>query len=825
MAAHSSLRHAWRSLLRAPAFTLTAVLTLVIGIAATVAIFAVINGVLLRPLPYGSPDRLVGAWHDLPPLNLFHIEQTNGTYLTYKRLARTIEGIGLYDEGAVNLADPSGATDPQRIAAAWLSKSVIEVLQVYPVIGRNFNDAEDLPNGPDVVILSHTLWQNRFGAERSVIGRRIDVNGRSREVIGVMPAHFRFPDASTQLWMPIAIDPNAQYTDGFNNEAVARLKPGVTIAEAERDFAEVLPRVAELYPMMAPNVPTKMVLEQGKPRPLLRALRDDMTQDVATTLWMVGAAAVLVLLVACFNVANLILVRADARQRELALREALGAGRGRVLAHFLSESVVLAGVAAVLGLGVAWAAVRALVALGPADLPRLSELGIDAATVAFTVALTFVVALVCSIIPALRIGRVDLSNALREGGRTGTAGRTRHRVRGALVAAQIALALVVLAGSGLLLRTFQRLNAVRPGFDPERVATLWISTPAARYAGDSSYVRFYARLLAGARELPGVQSVGLTSRLPLDNRNMNKNPFYPEGDASYEQKIPPLQIYTTVDGGYFDAMRIPLVAGRTFDRLERQRWDEVVISRHTAVTFWHDSTGRAAVGKRFRGLPGGPWFTVIGVAEDIRDTALAAPPSGIVYYPQVAGPDDNASQSRRTMALVLRTSGDPLTITGPIRALMRDMDPMLPLYDIRPMTEVVQRSMARLSFITIVLGAAAVVTLLLGAIGLYGVMTYLVTLRTRELGVRLALGAQPREVATMMTRQGLVLTGIGVAGGLALFVAVARFLRSFLFGVAPGDPVTLVAASLMLVAIAALASWIPARRAARVDPALTLRAE
>jgi predicted permease len=829
------VRHAWRSLRRTPVFTITAALTLVIGIGASVAIFAVVNGVLLRPLPYGSPDRLVGVWFDLPPINMTHAQQTQTSYYTFQRLAQTIDGIGLYQEGSANVSEPGGTTEPQRLTSAWITATLLPVLRVSPVLGRNFTAEEDRPfvtaagvgrrDAGTVVIISEGLWRSRFAADSHVVGRTLEVNGSTREIIGVMPRRFRFPAAATDLWLPLGLDPGNKFPGGFNYNAIARLRPGVSVADAQRDFTAVLPRMVELYPSFAPGVTTQMLMEQARPRPALIPLQDDVTGGIAKTLWMVAAAAALVLLVACANVSNLILVRADGRQRELAVREALGAGRARLLSHFVAESVVLAGLAGVAGLGLATVAIRLLVSAGPADIPRLAEVGVDAPVLLFTVVLTAFVALFCSVIPALRIGRVHLSNALRAGGRGGTSGRVQQRVRGALVAAQIALALVLLTGSGLLVRTFQRLHAVRPGFDPQHVMTFWVSPSRARYPGDSAVARFYAQLEARVGALPGVQAVGLSSRLPLVGYGMNQNPLYPEGDPSYATKIPPLQINTVANGTYFRAMGIPLVSGRTFDRLDLQRDGEAIVSRRTATEFWHDSTGAAALGKRFRDLPAGPLYTVIGVVGDVRDTSLAALPSQTVYFPEVAERDTLFSQTARTLALVVRTPGDPAAITTAVRHAVHELDPSLPLFDVKPMTTAFDASMAQLSFIILILGAAAVVTLLLGAIGLYGVMAYVVTLRTRELGVRIALGAQPGAVAAMMTRQGMVLTGIGIAGGLALFGLLARFLRSFLFGVAPGDPVTLAGASLMLAAVAALASWIPARRASRADPAGALRAE
>jgi len=825
MSFSSAVRPAWRSLSRSPAFTLTAAVTLVIGIGAAVTIFALVNGVLLRPLPYGDPDRLVGAYHRMDLVGLSKANQTAGTYFTYKKLARSLDGIAIYQTSAVNVSDPRGGGEPQRIQSARVSGSVLPVLQVSPLVGRNFTDAEDLPNGPNVILISEGLWRSRFGADRGILGRTLEVNGRSREIIGVMPRRFRFPTPETQIWLPLQLNPNEQFPGGFNYDGIARLRKGVTVADAQRDLTSVLPRIIELFPNLAPGVSTKLLLDQAKPVPLLVPLKEDVTGGIAKTLWIVAAAAGVVLLVACANVTNLILVRADGRQRELAVREALGAGRGRVIAHFLAESLLITAVSGVAALALAAVAIRVLVGVGSSAIPRLAEVHIDLPTIAFAIAVSALAAIVCSIVPTMRIGRVDLSDALREGGRGGTAGRARQRLRSALVAGQLALALVALASSGLLLRTFQRLNAVRPGFDPEGVTTFWVSLPGARYPSDTAVVRFYTQLLDRTRSLPGVREVGISSRLPLSTSGMSQDPYYPEGDESYADKIPPLQLYTTTDGGYFRAMGIPLLAGKTFDRLDVQRSDEAIVSRATAVQFYKDSTGRVALGKRFRELPNGPWSTIIGVVGDTRDTSLAAPPSMTVYRPESYSVPQSGGPTQWTMALVVRTAGEPTAITSAVQRVVRELDPGLPLFDVRPMSAVAAASMAQLSFTILVLGAAAIVTLILGAVGLYGVMAYVVSLRTRELAVRIALGATPAAVVGMLTRQGVAVTGVGIAAGLAVFVLVARALKSLLFGVAAMDPVTLAGASLLLVAIAALASWLPARRTSQVDPADVLRAE
>jgi putative ABC transport system permease protein len=820
-----TLRHSLRSLRRTPVFSVTAALTLVIGLASAVAIFAVVNAVILRPLPYGNADQLVGAWHDLPPLNLKKATQTPATWLTYQRLARTIEGIGIYQQSAANIG-ANGGGEPQRVQSVWVSHEVIPLMQTPPLLGRTFRPEEDVVNGPMVVMISEKLWRTRFGADPALVGKSIDIGGASREVIGVMPAKFRFPDGETDLYLPMQLARDGT-GGGFSYDAVARMKPGVRLEDAQRDFEAVLPRMVELYPTFVPGVTTQMLMDQAKPVPVLTRMKDDVIGGISRTLWMVAAAAGLLLLVACANVTNLILVRADGRQRELAVREALGAGRARVLGHFLSESALLTLAAGVAAVGLAWLALRALKA-SPVSIPRVAEVGIDGATVMFAIVVSIAVIIAVSIVPGLRVGKVHLSNALREGGRGGTSGKAQQRVRGALVAAQIAIAVVVLAGSGLLLRSFQRLNAVQPGFNADNVATLWISVPRARYANDTAFVRFYAQLDERLSSLGAVEYAGMTSRLPLTTNGFNQNPLYPEDDpTTYANKIPPLQLYTTVDGDYFKAMGIPLVAGRTFGPLDGQPASEAVISRKTATHFWGDSTGQRALGKRFRSLPTGPAYTVVGVVGDTRDSSLAKPASQAVYFPQAMGGDTMFTQARRTMALVLKPKAGVTTsaVVSAAQAIVREMEPSLPTFDVRPMSQVWATSVSQLRFTMLILGTAAAITLLLGAIGLYGVMAYAVTLRTRELGVRIALGAQPMEVAAMMTRQGIGLTILGIAVGLSTFLMVARFLQSFLYGVAPADPVTLVGTSLLLIAIAALASWIPARRASRVDPAETLRAE
>ena len=825
MSLRQSVTYAARSLARAPLFSIAVILTLTIGIGAASAIFAVVNAVLLRPLPYEQPDRLFGAWFDMAPINLSHIQQTAATYRTFKQFARSIEGIAAYQDGSLNVGAPANRGEPERVSVAWLTANAIPLLGVRPVAGRSFSEAEDQPKAAPVALISERLWKRRFAGDASPLGRKLVIAGKLTEVIGVMPGQFRFPNAGTDIWLPLQLDPNDPYPGGFNYTTFARLKPGFTLDAARRDFASVLPRVVEVSPNMAPSVPMKMVLDQAKPVNRLVPMRDDVIGDAGRTLWMVAATALLVLLVTCANVANLLLVRADARQRELAVRSALGAARGRVLAHFLTEAGVLATVSALLGLGIAVVATRLLVSTGPSAIPRLSEVQVNSTVVAFTLVVATLVAIACSAFPAARFLRSNPLAGLRDGGRGGTAGGKRQRTRGALVVAQVALALVVLATSGLLLRSFQRLHAVRPGFDPQGVATLWVAAPDLRYPTDSNVVRFFMNVVERVAQLPGVRNVGLSSRLPLSQEGMNQNPVYVEGDATTATKIPPLAVYVTADSGYFRAMGIPLIAGRLFDRLDRQRPEEAIISVETARMVFHDSTGRTALNKRFQELPNGPWHTVVGVVGSVRDTSLASGPTRTVYLPEAAAADTTTGQFHRTLAIVARTSGDVALATRGIQRVIRELDPTLPTFGVRSMRATVDASMAMLSFTMVVLIVAAAVTLLLGMVGLYGVIAYVVALRTRELGVRIALGAQPSAVATMVTGQGLALCGAGIAIGLALVVLGGRFLRALLFEVGPSDPIALGTTVLIIVGFALVASWVPARRAARVNPAEALRAD
>ena len=817
------IRHAMRSLRRHPTFCLAALGTLAIGIGALTTMFAVVDAILLRPLPYRDPERLVGTWHDMAVINLPHAPQSPQTYFTYATQARTIDGIGLYVETSANVASTNGKTDPQRLAIAGCTATLFSVLGVAPLRGQLFTREEDQPGAEPVAVISEDFWRSTYGSDPDIVGKLIDVDGESRRIVGVLPRSFQIPRAGIALWVPLNIDPANPPPAAFTYDGIARLTPGVSRQTAERDFASVLPRAADLYPKFVPGITTGQILAQTKPRPFLTPLRDDIVGAVSGTLWATAAAALLLYLVACINVGNLALVRFDARQSELAVRQALGAGRARLARSYFSEIAIIASVSGLVALVLARIALRLLARDGPSGLPRLAEVAIDRRAVLFLLVASAGAAMLSGVIPMHRLRRGTIP--LIRGTRGGTASRAANRTRQTLVVVQIALALVVLAVSGLLVRSFARLNSVRPGFDADHVATYWVSLPASRYPTDTAIVHFFASLLDRARALPGVSSAGLTSRVPLVHRGFNDNPLYAEGVVQTDQKLPPLQLFTTVGGDYFQTMRIPLLSGKLFDAMDVQREGDAIVSSRTAAMFWHDSTGRSVIGKRFRVLPTSRWYTIVGVVGSTRDSSLATAAVPGVYFPETETTDPRGARTAHTLALVLRTREDPSTLTPAVHRIVRELDASLPLFDVQSMSAAVRASTARLRFTVLVLGAAAMVTLALGALGLYGVMGYVVALRRREIGIRIALGATPGAVAGATTREAMAVAAIGLAAGLALFAAAAPLARSMVFGVAAWDPVAVGGAGAMLVAAAMLASWLPARRAARVDPAETLRAD
>jgi predicted permease len=823
-----AVRYALRSLKRTPVFTIAVILTLAVGVAAVGSMFAIVYGVLLAPLPYEQPERLVSVRLQTPDAG--EIQQPPALQVTYAQRARTLEGVAFYRTGSTNLWSEGSDATADSVVATWVSASMMPLLGIPPLLGRSFTPEEELRGGPDAVVLSEHEWRTRFGAATDVIGRTLMVNSVAREIVGVMPARFSFPSAETRVWLPAKRFDNATVGD-FAYRGVARLAPGASVEQARRELAAVLPELAEAFPRLDSTAidrtqgrlsesSTATWLADVRPQPIVQPLHEYVTAGIARPLWLLAAAAGLVLLVAWANVSNLLLIRADGRQPELAVRAALGAGRLRTATHFAAEALLLGATASMLALLLVYGAVGTLVAFGPADVPRLAELDVGLPTVAFIGLVAAVGVVICAAVPAARSWRTRLSNNLREGGRGTSAGKSRLHLRAAITTLQIAVALVVTIGSALLLRTAHGLYQVHPGFDTTQVTTLRTQLPAARYH-DSNVVSFYARLTERVRQLPSVHSAGLTMKLPLGGGATLDQAFRTRRDG--QPRTLPVSI---VDDGYFAAMSIPVLAGRGFRPLELERGTDILISRHAAMTLFGDPVGAASVGRRLMLEPSGREYTVVGVVGDVRDQDLATPPASMVYRPLVVPADPAAEPGvRLNMALVVRTTGPAGAIVPGIRRSVQELDPTVAIYNVEAMSEVVRASTARLSLALALMATAAAITLVLGTIGLYGVMAYMVALRAREFGVRVALGAAPNRIARQVAARGLVLTAIGIAAGFVIYASSAPLLQSFLFGVTVADPATLAGATLVLMGTTTLASWLPARRASRIDPAHALRAE
>jgi len=819
----AEIRPTLRRLARTPGFTAVSVLTLALGIAGTTAAFSVINAVLLRPLPYRDPERLVQLWHSALGVGMPQVEQSDASYIQYHdKATRSFESTASYQSASSSL---TGSQDPERVSSANVTASFLPTLGIRPAVGRNFSEEEDRPGGPPVAILSDALWRRRYGADPAMLGKTIQVDGKAREVIGIMAADFHFPEATTELWLPMGIDRASLNTGNFNRNAIGRLRPGVTVRAAEAEMTPILMRL----PDDVPGMMTHVMFDQAKIRVTLHSLRDDVVGDIRPILFTVVGTVALVLLIACANVASLFLVRAEARTKEVAVRSALGASPRSIVKLYLGEGLVLAAAGAALGIVLAYGALQALLRLAPTSLPRASEISIDLASLGVAAAIAVLTGLFFSAIPFIRAGKAELTPMLRDGTRGSTSGRERQRVRSAFVVVQVALALVLLVGSGLLARSFQRMRAVDPGFKSDNVLTLRLSIPEATYRTPGEISRFYYQLTTRLATVPGVQVAGATSKLPLVTAGNSNNGVWIEDHPISSTELPTLHSTATVTQNYFKAMGIPIVEGRTFrddgsDRAPR----EMIIGRAFARHFWPNGS---AIGKRVKtGGPDAAWSTIVGVAGDVHDEALTKPVNEMIYQPTIGiiQPHPGATDTlvaENTMTLTLRTAGDPMAAFPAVRSEIWALDRNLPLVNVQALSGVVSSAMARTTFTLMMIGAAAGVALLLGAIGIYGVISYMVSLRTREIGVRMALGARSDQVRRMVVRQGLTLAAIGAAIGLAGALALSQLIRSLLYGIAPYDPLTLGGVTLGLLAVAAVASWLPARRAARIDPIEALRAE
>jgi predicted permease len=813
------LRTTLRRLARSPLFTAVTVLTLAIGIGATAAVFTVVHGVLLQPLPFPEPERLVGVWHTAPGLGFDRLNQSPALYFTYREETEAFTDTGLWDNGTASV---TGRGEPEEVPAIWVTDGTLPVLGVTPLHGRLFSAEDDSPGTAETVILAHAYWQERFGGDPAAIGQTLRVDGTPHEVIGVMRPDLQFLDYEPDLFLPYRLDRGEVFFGNFSHQGVARLAPGVTLEQAGAEVARMIPIALDRFPLPAGF--TREMAEKAGLGANLRPLKEDVVGDVGRLLWVLLGTVGIVLLIACGNVANLYLVRAEARRSELAVRSALGAGRGRLGRGFLFESLLLGLAGGAAGLGLAWAGIKLLVRLAPQGLPRLDEIAIDPTVVAFTLGVSLAAAALFGALPVIKLDPPKLLGALREGGR-GAAGRERNLTRNALVAVQIALALVLMIGSGLMIRSFQALSSVDPGFRaPEEVQALRISVPEAEVAEPERVVQIYEEILGRIAALPGVESAALTTSITMDGWDSN-DPIFVEDFPPPADQIPPLRRFKWVAPGYLGTMGQPLVAGREIGWADvHDRAKVATITENLAREYWPDDPA-AALGRRIKPYPTSPWLEIVGVLGDIRDDGVGRPATATVYWPLAMNDFFQPGlYAPRTVAFVIRSPRvGAAGFLDEVRRAIWSVNPNLPLAGVETLAEIRARSMARTSFTLVMLAIAAATALLLGGIGIYGVTSYAVAQRRREIGVRMALGARRRDVGGLVLRHGLALAAIGVGAGLAAAFGLTRVMSALLYGVGAVDAATYAAGGAGAVGLALLASWFPARRAAAVDPIETLR--
>jgi putative ABC transport system permease protein len=818
------LNQVLRRLARMPLFTSIAVLTLALGIGANAAVFSVIEGVLLKPLPYARSDELVALDHSAPGVNLPRAGAAPFLYFTYREEGRVFQDVGLWNPGTVSV---TGLAEPEEVRTLFVTDGILPMLGVQPMLGRVFTRTDDSPDSAETVVLTSGYWRSKFGGDNSAIGRTLMVDSRPREIIGVLPDRFRFLDRNVSIVLPFRFDRSKVTLGQFSFRAIARLKAGATIDHASADVARMIPMsLTRFPPPRGANV--KMFAEVGL-GPAVRSLKDELVGDVKTVLWVLMGTIGMVFLIACANVTNLLLVRAESRQQELAIRAALGAGSGRIARELMLESAALGVMGGILGLGLAFGALRLLVALAPGNLPRLEGIGVDLPVLIFTLTLSVVAGLLFGSIPAFKYARAQLGTALRGGGRTSSASRERHRTRNTLVVAQVALALVLLVSSGLMIRTFQALRDVHPGFvRPGEVLTLRLVIPGSQIKEEVAVARMHQAIMDKIAALPGVTSIAVASTVTMSGQGWH-DPLFAQDRTYTESQVPPLRLFKVVSPGYMKTMGGSLVAGRDFT------WADVYAMRPVAMvseTLARELWGQpsAAIGKRIRPYPNGVWREVVGVVSDMRDDGLYQKASSAAYWPLLtvdfSTTPENRPAVQRGLTYVIRSNRTGSAgFLGEVGQAVWSINANLPLAGVRTLEEIYDASLARTSFTLVMLGIAGGMALLLGVAGIYGVISYSVSQRTREIGIRIALGAQATAVRRMFVGHGLMLAGVGVAIGLTAAFGIMRLMSSLLFEVSAVDPLTYAMVSLTLLAATVLASYVPAVRATAVDPLQALRAE
>ncbi len=805
------LKHTLRRLGRTPVFTITTVVTLALGIGANTAIFSMINSMLLKPLPFPQPDRLVAVWQTAPGVNIKDLNASIADYVTYREESKTFADVAIWAGGSATVTE---FADPERVDGISATFRLLPMLGVQPRLGRGFTENDDASSSPEVVMLGYGYWQRRFGGDPNVIGRRIMADGKARQIIGVLPERFWFMDMRHDLMLPLKFDRATARLAGYQFQGVARLKPGVTLQQANADVTRMI--AIELRRFPPPNGMSIQMMEDARLAPNLRLLADDLVGDTGRSLWVVMATIGLLLLIACANVANLLLVRAEGRAQELAVRAALGAGRGRIARELFFESIVLALAGGILGVGFAIAAVKLAVGTSPARLPRLEQISVDSTALLFTLAVSIVAGIAFGAALVWKNGGVHVIAALRAGGRNASSSRERNIARNSLTAVQVALALVLLIGSGLMIRTFYSMRGVNPGFSrPEALQTLRISIPNAASSKDAERLVKQHNLVDRLAGISGVSVVGLTTALPMSG-SQSQDPIYASDHTYTANQIPTLRRFITAAPGTFHALGVPLMAGREYTWTDiHEKRKVVLISENFAREYW--GSAQAAIGKQIRETLNDPWSEVIGVAGDVRHDGVEKKAPATVYWPL---------RSADSITFLIRSSrAGTESFASEIRQNVWAVSSNLPVTEMKTMREVYEKSMSRTAFTLTLLAVSGGMALLLAAVGIYAVISYAVAQRTREIGIRMALGAQRGSLKMMFVRNGLVWGGIGVAAGLAGAVSLSRLMTALLFDVSPLDPLTYSVVVVGLLAVAAGASYLPARRITRVDPLEALRAD
>jgi putative ABC transport system permease protein len=820
-------RLAARGLARSPLFTLVAVLTLAIGCGAMAAVFGVLDGALLKPLPYPEPDRLVSIWHDAPGAPGLAtvsggLRPSPSMFVTYQEQNESFEQIGLWDSATVAV---TGIGEPERLVSLFVTGEVLAALGVAPELGRWLDTSDEAPGGATTVMLSNGYWQSRFGGDPDAIGRSISVDGVPREIVGIMPPGFRMLDRPADLIVPFQLPRSGLIPPPFCCGGIARLKPGVTIDDANRDIARMLPIWVEQWPFPDGRVGTTY-LDTWKIAPALRPLKDDVVGNVADTLWIVAGTIGLLLIIACANVANLILVRSEGRRSESAVRSALGATAWQVARVQWIESALLAAAGGIAGVALATVLLGIIRRMAPATLPRIDAIALDVNVLTFAFVVCVLIGLALGAIPALRqLGR-DSMSGLRSGGRAGTARKAELRTLDLLVIGQVALALVLLVGSVLMIRTFVALRAVEPGFsDAATLQTAQLAIPGSLEPDGAGVATMQERILEAVDAIPGVESAGLISSMPMEGAYNDWDSIAIEGMPREPGEAGALRSFKTVSPGVFAATGTRIVAGREFDWADvHERRPVALVSENLAREVWGDPTG--AIGKRING-DGGEFREIVGVVQDTRDDGLQAPAPSIAYWPLIMNNFRGAPDAvARNMTLVVRSPmAGTQVLSRQIQQAVWSVNGSLPLGSVTTMAELYDRSLARTVFTIVTLGLAAGAALLLGVVGLYGVIAYTVSRRRREIATRLALGAQRNDITSAFARHGAALAIVGVAGGTVVALLLTRLASTLVYGVSTRDIGTYAAVALLLVAASILASWLPARRAARINPTEALASD